>query len=460
MKQFARDLIEHPDYYKRLEEEHERFARLMDEAKAAPTPVPTEFPRLIDDLLSHDRSQVTVAQIRLEKVAAEAEPLLLAALDDPRATWDRDDAQADATAPAERVARLLAAIPARTLGDRIGDLADHPAWYVSRLAVKARAALGRADQLPFVLSKLSEQSDEAQAGVELAIERGWAEASFVEGVRAWAEQTTLDDSRPFSSWAVAFYVKYGGPDAAEHLRSPEVLSVSNNRTVHAALEQLNRLGARVEPDVVRPLLDKALACPEVWPWKCVFDPAVRALAVSDPDAAFRLAEAHLDHLESPFHPEAIDFLREAAGLPRPYAIEPPAGMELTSAERGLLDDLTDCLSVYAEVCNGGLSQYFFNSSGGEWSRHAHALRAIGFERGAAAIEEASRLIHPDGASINRGERIAQYARLSEPTEKRLDELSKLFYSDAPRLRFMLRHKDLFARIRKARLEAGLDTERE
>jgi hypothetical protein len=42
-----------------------------------------EFPRLIDDLLSKDRRRVTLAEIRLEKVAPAAEELLLAAWDDP-----------------------------------------------------------------------------------------------------------------------------------------------------------------------------------------------------------------------------------------------------------------------------------------------------------------------------------------------------------------------------------------
>lgn len=458
MKQYARDLVAHPEVHQRIEEEYEQLRWTLDEARAAP-PSPAEIPRLIDDLLSNDRRRVDPAEIRLRKVAAEAEPLLLAALDDPRATWTRDAAQAVESAPAERVARLLAAIPSRALGDRIGHLVDHSAAHVHRLAIKARAALGRADDLPFVLDKLTEQSDEAQEGVELAAERGWAEPAFVAGVRDWAERTARDDSRPFSRWAVAFYAEHGGPAAAEALRSPRVLSVSNDRTVHVALDQLNRRGVRVPAQVVRPLLDKAIACQETWPWNCVFAPALRALAASDPDSAARLAEEHLDRPESPFHRDAIEFLRESAGLPMPYAIEPPAGIELSVAERGLLDELLHCSTVYDEVCNGGLSQYFFNSSGDEWPRHARALRAIGFEPGAAAVEEASRLLQPGGASPDRGRRIAQYAALSERKEARLDELSKLFYSDAPRLRFMLRHKGLFARVRRARSEAGLDAAR-
>jgi hypothetical protein len=456
MKAYARDLVEHPDYHACVMEEHERLVRAMDEAEAAPPPSPPEFPRLIDDLLSRHKYRVNIAVIRLRKVAAAAEQLLLAALEDPRAAWAQDDAQSVASAPAERVARLLAAIPSRELGDRIGHLAGHPDWHVRSLAAKARAALGREADLPFVLGKLAEQCDYSQQGVELAMAKGWAEPAFIGGLREWAERTALDDSSPFSWWAVAFYAEHGGPAAAQALRSPRVLSVSNHRTVHAALEQLNRRGVRIQPEVVRPLLEKALACPKTWPWNCVFRPAVRALAASDPDSAARLAGEHLDRPVSPFHRDAIDFLRESAGLPMPYAIEPPTGTELSADERGLLDELLHCSTVYGEVCNGGLSQYFFNSSGDEWPRHAAALRAIGFEPGAAAVEEASRLIHPNGASLDRRERIAQYAGLSARKERRLDELSKLFYSDAPRLRFMLRHQELFARVRKARLEAGLD----
>jgi hypothetical protein len=306
------------------------------------------------------------------------------------------------------------------------------------------------------LGRLAEKNDDAEAGVELAFAKGWAEPAFIDGVREWAERTALDDSLPFSFWSVKYYAENGGPAAIEALRSPRILSVSNNRTVHAALIELNRRGVRVEPELVKPLLDKALACPATWPWNCVFGPALQTLAKADPGAAVRLAEAHLERRESPHHHNAVDFLREAAGLPMPYAVEPPDGMVLTDSERKLLQDLGDCWLPYCEICNGGLSQYFFNSSGTTWPRFVEALRAIGFEQGAAAIEEASRLINPDGASLDRGERIEQYAALSERREKRLDELSRLFWTDAPRLRFMLRHKELFVRVRKARLEAGLD----
>ncbi|MDY3556251.1 DMP19 family protein [Gemmata sp. JC717] len=454
MKQYARSLIADPDVHRELDEEFERRYALrvaaQRAAEGAPLLTPAELPAAIAELLDTDPLRHDAAEIRIKKVLAAAEPHLLAAIDDPRATWDQDESQGVPTAPAQRVVGLLAKLPSRALGDRIGHLVGRPEWSVSDPAIKARTALGRTDQLPFVLEQLAKQSQPAQEGVELAIEQGWAEPEFLDGIRVWAERTALDPALPFSYWAVGFYARHGGAAALEALSSPQVLSVANNRTVHAALKQLNEHGVRLDAKVVRPLLDAALTHTGIWPWNCTFGPALRALAATEPEAALRMAEEYLNRPDDPHHSDAARFIQETAGLPEPYDIKPPAGMELTEDERTVLGHLTDCINLYGEICNGGLSQYFFNFAGGDWRRHVAALRAIGFETGAAALEEAARVVHPDGASTDRGTRIAQYAALSERQEKRLDELSPLFWSDVPRLRFMLRHRELFARLRAAR----------
>ena len=234
----------------------------------------------------------------------------------------------------------------------------------------------------------------------MALREGWAEPAF-------SDELEKGPSGLPSRFAPVLLLgrrvlrERGGPAADEALRSPLVLSVSNNRSVHAALEQLNRLGVRLEPGWSSRYSTRRSRARKPGPGPGCFGPALRMLAASDPDGAARLAETHVDRPESPHHREAVKFLRESAGLPMPYAVEPPAVMALTDAERGLLEDLVDCWLVYAEVCNGGLSQYFFNSSGDEWPRHVEALCAIGFEEGAAAIEDAARLIHPDGANLKR-----------------------------------------------------------
>jgi hypothetical protein len=459
MKQYAQALVENPEEERRAYEEHMRLIAKMDEARDALPPTPDEFPRLIDDLLSDDPFRVRPARKRLEKVTVAAEKLLLAALDDPRATWieEKNEVCEFSSSPAKRIVRLLDSIPSRALGERIGHLADDPRWQVANPAITARLALGRAADLSFAFTKIVDEPTPASEGVERSITMGWAEPAFVKGLIEWAERTTLDASMPFSYWAVRFYVKHGGPAALEALQSPHMLSVENDRNVHAVLDQLNRHGVRLAGEVVRPLLDKVLANPDLWPWKCMFENVLRALATTDPNSATRIADEYLDGSVSGFRDGAAEFLREAAALPR-YEVRPPEGMELTGAERGLIEALVECEEVFGEVGNGGLSQYFFNSTANRRPQHTAALQAIGFEAGAAALEEASRLIHPKGASLNREERITQYAALPNRTEKRLDKLSELFWTPAPRLRFMLRHKDLFARIRTARRAAGLPAE--
>jgi hypothetical protein len=455
MKQYARSLVENPEEERLAYEEHMRLVAKMDEARDAPPPTPDEFPRLIDDLLSDDPFRVCPARIHLEKVTAAAETLLLEAFDDPRATWTENTAE---SSPAGRLTRLFESIPSRTLGERIGHLADDPRWQVANPAVRSRLALGRVADLPFAFTKIVDEPTPASEGVERSIAMGWAEPAFVKGLIAWAERTTLDASMPFSYWAVRFYVKHGGPAALKALQSPHMLSVENNRNVHGVLEQLNRHGVRLPGEVVRPLLDKVLANPDVWPWECMFGDVLRALAPTDPDTATRLADEYLDGRVLRWRDPAAEFIREANGLPETWEVEPPEGMELTAAERGLVEALQYSGGVFGTVGNGGLSQYFFNSNANWRPQHVAALKAIGFEAGAAALEEASRLIHPKGASLDRDERIEQYAALSDRVEKRLDKLSELFWTPAPRLRFMLRHKELFAHIRTARRAAGLPAE--
>jgi hypothetical protein len=126
--------------------------------------------------------------IRLEKAGALAEEQLLAAFDDPRCVRKRHDPNSSEQSPAERVSCLLDYIQSRRLGERLAHLVDHVDWRVSGPAIKARAALGRMEDLPFALKFLAEQDRSAQEGIELGIEQGWIEPEFKEGLLAWTSQ--------------------------------------------------------------------------------------------------------------------------------------------------------------------------------------------------------------------------------------------------------------------------------
>lgn len=465
MKLFARRYVADPAFRESLEEDMEATSLAIDESQNAPPPHASEIPALLDDLLSSDKVRNSVAMIRLEKAGANAEEALLAAFDDPRCVWQRDGSHSLDSAPAERVTFLLSYIPSRLLGDRLAHLVEHQEQYVSGKAIKARAALGREDLLPFVIKHLSDRNacTSAQEGVELGIKQGWVQPAFMNGLLSWAKQTTLDSSIQHAAWAVGFYAQYGGAEAISALQSKSILSLDNNRTIHFAIRELTRYGVAIPLAILAPMIEKSLASEGIWPWEWVFEPALIAMAVTDLQGALRLAESQLDRADGPYSSAAMEFIRRTADLPESWETEPPPGMEVSAEDLRILDDLEACVEVFGQVGNGGLSQYFFNPSGNSWPVAVQALKAIGYSLGADTLFEAAHTFDPRGASLDREMRMKQYAQLSEATEKRLDAMSDVFYSkssDRVVLRYMLQHQDLYARIKKARRAADLDRDTE
>ncbi|MCC6679235.1 MAG: DUF4375 domain-containing protein [Phycisphaerales bacterium] len=460
MKKFARRLADDPAYAASVSRGLDRRERLVDAANAAPPPAGSEIPALIDDLLGTDADAQVAADIRLSKSLLLAEPILLAAFEDPRCTWEQDDNSSTRSA-AERVVDLLWKIPSRSLCDRISGKAEDTRWWVNSNAVKARAASGSAECAQRVLRDLASaeriRAEAAENGVDLSIEQGWAEPAFVATILDWARHRACDDSVPPSAWAVAFYARHGGEDAIRALQGPEVLSLENNRTIHFVLEALNKLRIGVDPVLLRAMIEKSLASGGKWPWGHVLPPGLEALARIDPAAARATAIANVGNPVDLFARASREFIRRAEGLPKPWNAKPPDSMALTAEEEAVLHAMRLVSEVHGQVGNGGMSQYFFNPSGGHWPDAVRAFRMIGFNEGADALEKAARIVDAGGASLDRDERIKQYARLSKEKEGQLDALSPIIWkgTDEAELLFMLKHADLFRRIKAAQIAAGI-----
>ena len=94
---------------------------------------------------------------------------------------------------------------------------------------------------------------------------------------------------------------------------------------------------------------------------------------------------------------------------------------LASHERVVLD----VAALEAEVNNGGLHQFFFNSDGDRVAPVIDALRIIGAPHAAEIVEEACRLFPDGGPSADRGVRQDQLEQLDDDSFESLDER---FYS--------------------------------
>ncbi|HZW08112.1 MAG TPA: DUF4375 domain-containing protein, partial [Phycisphaerales bacterium] len=433
-------------------------------ARAAPAPGADEIPGLVGDLLSPDERAHKTAEIRLLRAGDSAAAALLAALDDPRATWNRAEGFSLDGSPAERVWQLLWETRPSELGKRVGHHWDDPAWQVFTKAIRARASIGTATLTPWVIELLrndkhknaSMRRDAVCEGIDTAVKGGWAEPALIAAVLDWARANITGDGGLASAWAIGFLAQQRREEALGLLTSDRLLSADNNRNIHFVLEELTRQNFTLPAVVVRPLVQKSRAC-TAWPWNCAFGPAIRALARTERDEAVNQAESAL--LDEESGRSAVKFLHEIHGLPETYQTDPPDGMPLTNEERRVLEHFSNVIGADGQIGNGGLPQYFFNSSGDNWRRDAESFTAIGFPEGAAALEQAARILNKSGASRDRDRRIKEYASVSEGGENELDSLSELFWGaalDAAEYRYMAKHGDLFRRVRAARIAAGID----
>jgi HEAT repeat protein len=464
MKQFAIRLVHSPKYADQMSEALERRSQLIDEANAAPPPDESTIRELVELLMDDDELVQKIALIRLEKAERRAIPALLDALDSPRCVMKPCDGMEGS--PGTRVADLLWRLDCPELGHKLSKLVDDNEWRIYSTAIRACVALGSKEAAALAIRKLSGDesiaSEAAENGVEAAIRRGVASPEFLEAILAWAEQSTVDPAQPPSKWAVAFFANRGGQRALDMLTSERLLSLENNHNIHFVLETLDRLRVDVDPTLLEAMLTKSQQSVGNWPWEYVFKRALAAIARHDPDRARVIADQALSSDSETHLNAAIEFLRRHDQLPRSWQSDPPPGLELSPDEQRLVDLLDIVCECTGQIGNGGLSQYFFNSSGDRWPRAVEALRAIGDDHGAEMLLKAAHMVAPGGASTDRDTRIEQYAALSEETEQELDKLSPVFWSsrmELIELRFMQRHKELFQSIRRARAEAGMDREK-
>lgn len=462
MKQFARRLVEDPGYAAQLDDILKQRGELLDKASAAAAPNDGDIPRFVRDLMSPNELSQKIARIMLEKAGVRAKCALLAALDDPKCTWQTDKG-ASFGSPAERVCDWLWALDCAELSDKIGHLAGAGESAAQQSAIRALVASGTVEVLPLALAHLAglEQgnADAVEEGADAAIRRGVADPRFLQGLVEWAERNILHMTENSNQWAITIFVEHGGDRAVRVLQSESILSLANDRNVHYVLDALNQKGVVLPRSLLTSMIEKSMKSEGQWPWEWVFQSAVANLAFQDPAAARQVAEAGLHSKSRPQRSASLAFIRKQDGLPRLLHVDPPPGHPLSQSDRDTLEKLLLVVECTGQIGNGGLSQYFFNGSGDRWPQAVEALRFIGDEEAASALANAARIIHPAGASTDRGERQKQYAALSEQREAELDELDGIFGSDRMdlvELRYMQAHKEFYHKLIKARRDAGLD----
>ena len=102
----------------------------------------------------------------------------------------------------------------------------------------------------------------------------------------------------------------------------------------------------------------------------------------------------------------------------------------------------------AEICNGGFSQYFFNSSGNSWELALSGLEEAGSTERLSLLKEAITKIADGKPSPNRDLRGHQLAKTLKKDEDVFDDLERRYYAGKEHLQVLLtklvmKHRDVF-----------------
>jgi HEAT repeat protein len=102
----------------------------------------------------------------------------------------------------------------------------------------------------------------------------------------------------------------------------------------------------------------------------------------------------------------------------------------------------------AEVCNGGLDQYFLNSSGDQWKDALEGLKAMKDNKRADILEKAIAKFGESGPSTEREKRLDQLSALIRKDEASFETLNDNYYDVEPPLevvmnRYVLDNPDAF-----------------
>jgi hypothetical protein len=398
--------------------------------------------RYIDNLVRRllDARTAWDARKELSMIGPPAVPSLSAALNDPRfRETEREDARIPA--PLELVLELLVPHgPDQVLSATL-PLVNSPSDEVRKTAALQLASLGRAETLP-VLVKLLDDSDGyvrsyVRIGVDRALLGGRCTDEFRRGMyEALLRQCDQDWPGDLND-APQTVVALDPARAAVDFASPRWLS-ADNPNVYPVLQACNGARLSLPEDLVRSLLDHSLPLAvgeRCYPHQYVVAAALEALARCIGDRAKPVLEGALASDQVEIQESAAKGLATLVGLDNPvdFVLDrvQKVGFEgLTAPQRvvycGFLFD--------AEVCNGGIMQFFGNSSGDHAVETLEALRVLNHAEGSCALDTAMNLVGPLAREPDRDMRLAAFEDRYEDLETRFGPLESAYYGTKGLLR--------------------------
>lgn len=244
---------------------------------------------------------------------------------------------------------------------------------------------------------------------------------------------------PFSTlgWRVVLAVmstailfRFDSEQARDYFLSSEVFRV-DSRIVHEVLETLANAKVPVQRDLLLNLISALDASDLKYPRTYALGEALRLLGQAQNPEDREFLTARLTHSEDRVAEGA------AAGLLCSHGLEGFEKRIWKSEENSGYGSLPDHQRYYsavfmcdAEINNGGLAQYFVNSSGDHCRDALAGLEAMGSKERLGVLREAISLFGPDGPSQDRDNRQEQLSKLYKKNDSIFEALDTRYYNSA------------------------------
>lgn len=331
--------------------------------------------------------------------------------------------------PFNRACDLLGDAPGPEVVSALAPFLSDPAKGIRKDAALAIAKTGAPTIVPLIQQAFRDEDEYVRSyalmGLTFALDRSGLSDSvradlFPDVLKLLRADEDVDD-------AAAVLYRLNANKAQEFFLSPEVFT-AKSPILHEALEVLADAKAPVSREALLALIQSLEAEELKYPQTYTLAEALRLLGQ-------HRNESDRDFLRQRLtHPEERVAKGAAAGLVSSFGLEGFEQRIWDVEKKNGIAGLTDQQRLYravficdGEINNGGLSQYFVNSSGNDWRDALAGFKAMGFTERLNILAEATGKFGPTGPSPNRSLRQDQLSKLYKRDDTLFEALESRYY---------------------------------
>lgn len=335
-------------------------------------------------------------------------------------------------APFNRACDLLEESPPSRAVDAVAPFLDDSSTEIRKDAARVIAGTGDRHIVP-LMRKAFEDVDEyvcsfALMGLKSALNDERLDKDVAEELFPDIRQLLETDKKADIAASILYCLD--PQRATQFFLSAEVFS-ADSRIIHRVLRTLVEAKAAVPRDQLQQLIVSLESSKLEYPREYALSEALRLLGQFELPEDREFLNERTTHDETLVAEGAVEGLLYSYKMEgfkeRIWEVEEESGYESLSIHQRYFNSVFIC---DAEINNGGLSQYFVNSSGDHWRDAVAGLEAMGSSERLEILKEAIAVFGDAGPSEEREERQHQLSKLVKRNEEVFDELDSRYYDSS------------------------------